>query len=170
MGRARSSPRTIARGVLTATLLALGGCSSTRAPSIDVADAFIDERTDEGVVVTFVLEAENTNNEPIPLREVTSTLRLSDGRTIRVRRLAEATVRRFGVQRFRVPMAIPLDPDRPAPGELTYELRGKVRWPPPGVLNELLFDIDIRRPSAPFSDRGRIDLASAAPAPPETGN
>jgi len=156
---------------------ALAGCSTTP-PTISVVDASIPDRSEDGVVVEFVLEADNDNEKPIPLREILSTLTLDDGRVIRTERLAEATVRRLGSQRFRLPIAIPLDPhgtDRSA--VVRYELRGKVRWPPPGALNELLFDIEVRRPSSSFADRGRIDLASfdraesqasSRPSPPLT--
>lgn len=159
---ARTTVRGVAwtRSIAPVLAAALAGCS-TSPPTISVVDASITDRSADGVVVEFVLEADNDNEEPIPLREIVSTLALDDGRVIRSERLAEATVRRLGSQRFRLPIAIPLDSQRTDRSPvLGYELRGKVRWPPPGALNELLFDIEVRRPSSSFVDRGRIDLAS----------
>ncbi|MFG0325723.1 MAG: hypothetical protein ACF8SC_00440 [Phycisphaerales bacterium JB037] len=144
---------------LLAPLALLTACAGTSAPTIRVADAAIVDRSPAGVAVEFVLEADNPNDAPLPLRGVRYTLELEDGRRFEVRRLAETTLSKLGTQRIAIPVAIPMDATTPP--RLAYSLRGSVEYLEPGAFNEILFDAGVNVPTASFRDRGTIQLSEA---------
>ncbi|MBC7772505.1 MAG: hypothetical protein H7210_08435, partial [Pyrinomonadaceae bacterium] len=49
--------------------LTLTGCSSYRAPTVTVAEATLADRTDEGTVMRFTVNASHDNEKVLPLRE-----------------------------------------------------------------------------------------------------
>lgn len=142
-------------------LAGLGGCRGYAAPSLSVTRVQMGERTADGMVLVFEVEAENRNAVELPLREVRYTLRL-DGRPVFSGvRSPEATLRRLGVQRFSFPAVVALGPGGSAPeGEVSFELDGVLSYTTPGQIAEILFDSGLRRPSVSFRDAGRIDLAT----------
>ena len=139
--------------------LFLGACAGTQSPTLRVADAAIVERSPDGVAVEFVLEADNPNDAPLPLRSVRYTLQLEDGRKFEVTRLAETTLSKLGTQQITLPVAIPAVPG--SPSRIAYALSGSVEYLEPGAFNEILFDAGVNIPTASFRDRGTIQLSGA---------
>lgn len=150
--------------ILSAMLALLGGCGFTHTPpSFEVVGARLAERTPEGIVLEFDLDATNTNGVELPLRQARYTLSL-DGRTVFTgTRSPEATLRRFGTQRLTLPASIPLADAPETTGMHEYRLDATVSYLTPGVLADLLFDSRVYRPSVSFSDRGQIDFDAPTP-------
>jgi len=157
----------------------LGGCSSYLAPTLKVAEARVTERTAQGTVLSFTLDAENPNAVELPLREVRYTLDLDGQRVFEGFRSPEATIRRFAVQRVTLPAVVSAgDAARlklnlgagGSPGSIRYRLAGTLTYLTPGEIEEILFDNEIRRPTVSFEDSGEITLAAtlATPATPVT--
>ncbi len=128
-----------------------------------VTDARVTDRTEEGVAVAFVLDATNSNDDALPLRETVYSLELDGKSVFKGVRSAEATLRRRGTQQVVLPAGIPIAL-LPANGSVRYRLHGSMEYITPGAFAEVLFDTGVRRPDASFSQEGTIDL-SAAPSP-----
>lgn len=146
--------------------LLLGGCSAYEAPNLKVVDARVSERSTEGVVLMFTIDAENPNEEGLPLRSVDYRVSLDGREVFTGTRSAEATLRRYGTQQIRLPAVVALT--EPGAGETAanYRIEGTLRYITPGEIAEILFDAGVRQPSVSFSGEGRADLTAAAPAPP----
>jgi hypothetical protein len=157
-------PMRLALAVLFAAA-AGAGCSNSP-PELRVVSAEVQERTAEGIVLSFTVEAENPNREPLPLHAVEYDLSLNGQRVFTGLRSAEATVRRYGTQTFTLPAALPLTLNPPL-GSPEYVLSGKVEYVVPGALAETLFDVRVFRPSTGFSGRGTVNLDQLKPAEPE---
>jgi len=150
--------------VLTAALLAwtaasLVACSRYASPELSVADARVTERTPDGIAIEFTLDAVNTNEVALPLKTIQYTLDLDGRRVFSGERAPEATLRRFGAQQIRLPVAIPADAgDERLTGERPYRLRGSLVYLTPGELADVLFDARLYRPTVSFADGGVIDF------------
>lgn len=139
------------------------GCSRYGAPTLRVAEARVTERTQEGVSIDFLLEAINENEVALPLKSIEYTLTLDGRRVFRGTRTPEATLRRFGVQTLRLPVAFPLEREGARlAGETPYRLEGRIVYLTPGELADVLFDARLYRPSVSFRERGRIDFGPDA--------
>ncbi len=114
------------------------------------------DRTDEGVVLAITLEADNTNDQALPLREVSYAVYLDGAKVFEGERSAEATIRRFGSQRIVLPAAFV--PTFPIEGVRRCRVEGTLTYLVPGVLAEALFDADVVRPSTSFAVEGEADL------------
>jgi hypothetical protein len=158
-----------ARGLLLLACGALtaGGCASQPPPRITVADVAVTDQSAEGLVVTFRMLAENAGSASLPLRTVRYSVSV-DGRPAFVgERRAEATAPRAGSQEFILPVAFSLGegkdfPSMPA-ATVPYTLTGSVEYELPGTIADLLFDSGIRRPTASFSETGRLDFSAVGP-------
>jgi hypothetical protein len=129
-----------------------------------VQSADVTERTDDGIVVTFTMLADNPNSVPLPLRDASYSVTLNGKPVFSGIRSAQATVRRFGTQTFTLPAAVPMAKDA-AGGMQPYVLHGSVKYLVAGALAETLFDIHVRRPSTDFRGSGIVDLSTVkAPA------
>jgi Late embryogenesis abundant protein len=135
----------------------LGGCSMHAKPTLTVASAQVTDRTDAGMVIDFLINAQNANEFELPLREATYTVWLNDTRVFKGVRSPEASLRRFGVQEVRLPAAIPSSINLPS-GTVPYRIRGELSYVRPGALSEVLFDAGVITPSRSFSAKGTIDL------------
>lgn len=152
----------------------LAGCSSYTAPTLRVTEAIVAERTSQGTVLGFTLDAENSNAVEMPLREVRYTLDLDGQRVFEGFRSPEATIRRFAVQHITLPAVVSaegaarlgLRPDASG-GPIRYRLAGTLTYLTPGEIEEILFDNEIRRPTVSFEDSGEIRLG-AVPASAST--
>ena len=155
--------------MLVALVLAAVGCGHTP-PTFEVVGARLAERTDDGVVLEFDLDATNTNQDELPLEVASYSLSIDGKRVFTGRRSPEATLHRFGTQRITLPAAIPLeapaDADALTTGLHRYRLEGSITYLAPGVLADVLFDARVYRPSTRFSDQGQIDF-DAPPSDPE---
>lgn len=151
--------------VLLAALFVAGlsgptGCSAYDAPDLSVSSVTVADRSDEAVVLEFVLDASNTNGVELPLQTVEYTVRL-DGRVVfDGTRSAEATLRREGTQRIVLPAAVRLEPGVPLSGEYPYGISGRLTYVTPGEIAQVLFDAGVRRPRVSFSERGTISFGS----------
>lgn len=145
------------RTLALALLALLAGCSYS-APKLSVSGARITDRSDQGVVVSFTVDALNANPVEFPLREVHYTLTL-DGKPVFFGvRSPEASLRRLGTQQFSFPAVIPLAPGQALTGEHPYLIDGTLDYTAPGELAQTLFDTGVRRPSVSFHQSGTIDL------------
>lgn len=130
-----------------------------------IADARVTDRTAEGVALAFTLDAANTNQDPLPLRETVYSLEVDGKSVYRGFRSAEATLRSEGTQQIVLPAGVPLAM-LPAGGVVRYRLTGSVEYIVPGAFAEVLFDTGVSRPDAWFSQEGTIDLSAAPSKPP----
>ncbi|MEL7474431.1 MAG: LEA type 2 family protein [Planctomycetota bacterium] len=163
----RAPGRTLMIVVCVWSAACLSACSRYAAPQISVADARVAERTSQGVVIDFTLDAVNTNEVELPLKSIEYALYLDGRRVFDGARQPEATLRRFGTQQIRVPAAFSLDRvEDPTGSEIPYRLEGKVVYLTPGELADVAFDARVYRPSVSFSDRGRIDFGTPIAAWP----
>jgi len=150
-------------GLIVGTLVApLGGCSSQPAPDLRVIGAEVTDRTDAGLVVLFTVEAENSTGVEVPLRDVEYTVSLHGKPIFTGTRSAQATIRRYGVQDFQLPAAIPAAQATQLSGTVPYTVSGTVTYQVPGVLAKALFDMDVLRPSTGFEGRGVVEVKQAS--------
>lgn len=152
-------------GALLALAAVLPACSGAKAPRFEVRDVAVTEQTDQGVVVTFRVAAENRNPEPLPLRNVRYGLSLDGRRVFTGERSAETTLRRFGTQEFLLPVSIPFDEATglaAAPvGQMPYAFDATIEYELPGTIAEALFDTGLRVPTESFGERGQLDFTGA---------
>lgn len=162
--RLTSAIRCAILGLLGGLFVVAGpvGCSSYAAPRFSVLGVAERERTDEALVLDFTIEAENRNEEPLPLDRATYSLELDGQSVFSGQRLARVTVPRFGTQRLVLPVVVPtgLVPASRFDdgGEMRYVLSGVVEYQTPGRLAEFLFDVNLRRPEAGMTLRGVLEL------------
>ena len=149
---------------LVAATAGLTGClSDPKPPAFKVVDVGITERTEGGVVVTFTLEGTNPNKDPLPLDSVSYTLALDGRPSASATRQAEAELPANGVQRVRLPVAIPVSASSPEPmGTSGYRLSGSMVYKIPGSIAEVFFDAGLRRPSVGFGETGTLDFSKAS--------
>lgn len=142
-----------------AAALMLGGCSSAQAPKLSVIEARVTEVTQDGVRLEFLIDAENPNEEPLPLREARYSLSLDGDTVFNGFRAPQATLRRLGTQRIMLPAVIRAEDIEGISPTPSYRLSGTLGYVTPGEIADLLFDYRVRRPQAPFDDRGTLDLS-----------
>lgn len=141
--------------------LGLVGCSSSSPPTLRVTEVEVGERTSEGLVLYFNLDAANRNEVELPLEQVRYTLSLDGKEVFRGVRSPEASLRRLGTQPVRFPAVVPLGPGEPGPsGQTSFEIEGRLEYRSPGEISRLLYDNGIYRPTVSFRDAGRIDLGT----------
>lgn len=144
---------------MTCAALALGACSSVVPPRFEAVSVSPAEHSEDGLVLRFTVEATNDNDEPMPLQSASYTLTVEGHPVFTGTRSPEATIRRFGTQRFELPAVIPYDTRLPA-GRAPYRITGTVSYLEPGRLAEVLFDNEVRVPSAPLAIGGTIDFTA----------
>jgi hypothetical protein len=144
---------------LAAMLPALGGCAVYTAPKLSVTGASLTDESPDGLVITFLIAAENSNREQLPLRDIAYTLDLDGRRVFSGSRSPEATLARLAVQELRLPAAVALDAEHPRPrGEVSYRIEGTLTYVTPGKLAEVLYESGVPAPTASFSHTGTVDL------------
>lgn len=132
-------------------LVGLVGCSGARSPILNVVAVEQVDQTVDGSAVLITLDAENPGSEPLPLRELTYTVRIGSA-TFEGTRSPEATLRAFGTQRLVIP-AVFSPGAAPATGA-GYTISGTLLYIAPGELAEALFDAGLRRPTVSFRGEG----------------
>ncbi|MEM1424266.1 MAG: LEA type 2 family protein [Planctomycetota bacterium] len=135
----------------------MGGCTGATAPTFRVLDASLTSETDEGYVVTFTLEGENTNGFELPLREVDYRLVLEGEEVFTGRRSAEVTLAADSRGVVTLPVSVAFGEGVGLPASMAYELSGRVTYVLPGAIAELLFDNQIRKPRVGFGERGVLE-------------
>lgn len=139
----------------------MGGCWGVREPTFRVAGVGITQETERATVLTFRVVGENTNSEPLPLRDVRYSLVLDGERVFSGHRSAETTLNRFGTQTVDLPATVLAEgAGFSLNGEVSYTLSGEVVYEVPGTIAEVLFDAQIRRPTARFVQSGRLDFGA----------
>ena len=158
----QAAPRPLALAALLIAALLASGCSTSTAPRFSVLGVAERERTDEAVVLDFTIGAENRNEDALPLERATYSLTLDGRRVFEGQRLARVTVPRFGEQRLVLPVVVPTElvpaSRFDGAGEMRYRLDGEIEYQTPGRLAEFLFDVNLRRPTAPLGLRGVLEL------------
>lgn len=160
--------RTVWWGVAAIGLFAvLSGCTTGATPVLEVTAARAVERTDAGTVLVFDIEATNPGSKPLPLEDVNFSLSLDGREVFRGLRSAESTVPRFGVKRFRLPVAIPAATEPGAPdaaaGAGQYAISGTVAYVPSNIFAQTARDAGVINPTASFDATGTVDLQTLVP-------
>lgn len=136
-----------------------------------VSSVSITEATDDAVVATFVLSAENPGDEALLLKSATYDVSVAGVRTS-VRRSPEASLRATGGQQIILPVALKMDrAARAAAGSAAaYSISGSLAYLSPGVVAQQMEEWGIYAPSASFAGSGTINLTAApSPAPKPEG-
>lgn len=142
---------------------AAGGCSSAKSPTFRVSHVQMREQTEQGTELLFVIEAANPNAQEIPLYQADYSLSLGGGAAFRVKRTPEATLRRYSTQTFVLPVSVPAE-SMPRGERVPYSFGATITYVLPGELAEILFDREIKKPTASFGDSGTLDFSeSVAP-------
>ena len=149
--------RLLALGVLAAVM---GGCGFHSPPALSVADLRLGDTGGERAVVTLVIEATNSENEPMPLGATVYELRINGETAFRGEWDAQATAPVAGSVRFELPAVVD-SALLPPGGRAEYSVRGTVEYIPPGALGEALFNAEVRRGSARFGERGELTVGEA---------
>lgn len=144
--------------VVGAGALVAGGCAGHPAPVLSVQDIALTERSMDAAILTITVSASNPGEEALPLRRVNYTLWLDGKRAASVERTALYTLSGGGEAELSLPASI--DPALLSASEGTrYRVSGSVVYELPGAIAEMLFDNNLRRPSASFSASGTLTLA-----------
>lgn len=159
MMRTRALLASLCAGTLAAMLP--GGCALYTSPRLGVTDARLTERSADGLVVTFTVEAANPNRVELPLRDIRYTLWLDGRRVFSGTRSAEATLARLSRQELTIPAAARPDALPRAAGVVPYRIRGELTYRTPGKLAAVLFDTGVPAPTSAFSHEGVVDLGPA---------
>lgn len=158
----------LASNLLPLSLLALltiwmGACSSgSGRPEFRVVEARVEDTSPDqpgATVVAFYLEGVNESRDGIPLRDIRFTATVQ-GKSVDVRRGAEATLGRFSTRRIRIPAAF--EGQTFAPGD-AYSINGIVRYVAQGPFARTLYDAGWVDHSVSFSGKGTLDLPGEAP-------
>ncbi len=136
--------------------LVLGGCVTRPTASVEGGAATV--ATDEAVVLTFTVVAQNRGETELPLRMVDYTLSVDGNRVFRGRRSAEATLSRKDIQTIEIPVPVKWE-DLPQ-GESSYRLSGEFTYTLPGIFWQAMFDAGLYRPGADFELEGTLDPAA----------
>ena len=145
------------RALIPACLL-LPAC--TAAPTFVVTDVAMTAESEEAYVLTFTLEGENTNKDPLPLRHVSYHLTLEDQRVFTGRRSAQVTLPAHGSETISLPVSIPAEGGPPPGGATaTDRIAGSIEYIGPGSIAELLFDSRIRVPKTDFGESGAFEFS-----------
>lgn len=142
---------------LGALLALLPACSGVVPPRFEAVGVRTGERTDEGLVLVFDIEATNDNPDPMQLQTAEYTLSIEGEEVFSGIRSPEASIRRFGTQRIALPAVIPFDRALGS-GAPAYRINGTFSYLEPGRLAEVLFDADVRVPKTALSVSGVIDF------------
>lgn len=129
----------------------LCGCAGFEEPRVTLTDVTVRERAEGASVVSLTLEADNPNEDSLPLREVSYEVMVDGVPVFSATRSPETTLRRFGTQRVTVPAVMPagVDPSRVA-------VRGTLVYTAPGQIAEILFDAGLRRPAVSFAGEAAV--------------
>jgi LEA14-like dessication related protein len=126
---------------ILACAVILGGCSPYRAPALSVRKAAITNVTEEGVVIRFTLDAENSNGVELPLKKISYRLYLDGREVFRGIRSPEATLRRLGSQSITLPAVVTVDEQiSKLQGPVRYRIEGTLSYITPGSVAQILFD------------------------------
>lgn len=163
--RAPFRPRAFALACALAPALALmGGCWSTPSPDISVLGVTATDRTPDGTLLTIELEARSTAEDQLPLKEVRYRLMIDGREVFAGTRSPEATLRRFGIQRLRLPAVVPAGVDGLS-DHGQFEVEGTLTYIEPGTIAEVLFDFGVRMPKVSFDGSGSTTDGTGASSP-----
>jgi len=150
--------------------LPLAACTGISTPKLTIVDVHQDEHEPTGRRMIIVVKAENLSDVQLPLRDATYSVRLDGKQVFEGERSPESTLRKWGVQELRFPVALPPDRWPTADTPVRYEISGSLVYLPPGKFNEILYDYHLLRPTASFRGNGQVSLhgpSSPTPAAPE---
>jgi LEA14-like dessication related protein len=156
----------------TLALLLLSGCG-TRDPAIGVAGARLAEVTDEALTLQIALTLDNPNSKPLELLEFRYRVEV-DGRTVYSgARAAEMTLEQLSTRTIELPAVVVFNQPATAgwsaqslPATAAFKVHGSLRYLLPGAIDQTLFDMGVRRPSAPVRGGGSLALQP----PPESAS
>jgi hypothetical protein len=149
--------------------LPLAACTGVSSPKLTIVDVHQDEHEPTGRRMIIVVKAENLADVQLPLRDAVYSVRLDGKQVFEGQRSPESTLRKWGVQELRFPVALPPDRWPTADTPVRYEISGSLVYLPPGKFNEILYDYHLLRPTASFRGNGQVSLHAppAAPSSPD---
>ncbi len=153
----RITAHTALLSVLLLSITLSTGCSNIRDPRFESVGVRLVEHTDTRTVYSFAVKATNPNKEPIPLREVTYTVKLDGVHTFTGVRSPETTLHTYGSHTFELPAVFEVSSEQLS-GIIDYKLTGTVKYLRPGKLNEVMFESKVVVPKAGFSLKGKVDV------------
>ena len=136
------------------------GCSSTKAPTVEITDVALGEVTDEGFVLNFGLDLNNANDKPLSLTDIKYQLSIDGKRVYSGVRSAEATIAAGSAKHLVAPAVVLYEElgTSNVPDLINYRLNGKLWYLKPGALAETMADVGLQRPSVSFKKRGELQL------------
>ena len=156
----------LALALIALAPLPLAACSGVSSPILTIVDVHQDENEPTGRRMIIVVKAENLADVQLPLRDATYSVRLDGQQVFDGQRSPESTLRKWGIQELRFPVALPADRWPASDTPVRYEISGSLVYLPPGKFNEILYDYRLLRPTAGFRGTGQVSLhAPGAPAP-----
>lgn len=133
---------------------ALGGCSLSSPPTLQVAGARAGESRAGRSVVLIDVVASNPNAKGLPLKGVTYQVDLGGERVFVGQRDAQASVRGFGVQKFTLP--VPVSSSYVKGGTTRFRVKGEVTYVAPESLALTMYENGIRSWTTSFSGEGVV--------------
>ena len=147
----------------------LAGCVTPHTPPGFTIDGVRTTSTSaDATVIAFDVTGRNDNEFALPLRQVTYTLVVDGEQVFTGTREALVTLPRFGRQTFTVPAAIETEwlANRQQTGADGATLRATVTYETPGSIAEVLFDANLRRPTARFELGTDLPIDAEPPTAP----
>ena len=145
----------------------LGGCTQYRDPSVNVHSVSASSMTQEAMVLDFMLELSNPNQESLRLHEFHYDVAVDGVKVYSGVRAAEATLASLDQRHVRVPAVIRFDAVGwsllSTPAAAQYAITGTLRYIAPGELARMARDLGLPKPRASFSGTGEVALAVAEP-------
>ena len=150
-------------GILIICSSLIGGCASYHDPVIVVTGAKLTETSDEALALRFGLDLHNPNDEALSLLEFKYDLAIDGKPVYHGSRAGETVLAIRGDKHVEIPGVIRFDKTGWTPGSIpasaNYSLKGRLQYITPGKIVQILFDTGVRKPSAPFSGSGEVELS-----------
>ncbi len=139
--------------------LNVGGCKPrevvpvvAKDPKLTVVSVVVERQTADGVALAITIDAENPNEEALPLMMARYTVKLDGGASVSLEESVHRTLPGSGTQKFVLTAALPLG--KGETGEAlwgrTCVVRGSVVYDPPGIVRRFLRETQVPAPTVSF--------------------
>jgi hypothetical protein len=159
-----STPRIIVLFILAGLLCFSAGCSTTRAPKLDVIGMRAVAASDEAVQINIDVRLTNQNAEPLEIVHVDYSFAVDGHRVFRAHRATRTTLGSNASHTITIPAVITDAEARwsaaERPMSITGTVSGEFVYVSQTTLAEMLLDSGVRQPSVGF--RGSDDIPFSA--------
>ncbi len=146
--------RSFVRAVGAAVVAALGACTISTPPKLQVSGARAGTARDGRSVVFIDVVASNPNNQGLPLKRVSYQVDLGGERVFVGQRDAQACVRAYGLQKFTLP--VPVSASYVQGGATRFRVRGDVTYVAPESFAQTLYENGLREWTTSFAGEGVV--------------